>query len=456
MMSQEKLTSPGATYGSDTSLYTGDIVGGYDPNAELTGRNKFPIYREMRVSDPAVRSLEWMFRLPIGAADWSLRPAGDGPEDRVIADALGWNLGVKVEGDPYQNALGRLNQTWKESISQALFVMAYGCMCEEIIYSADVESWPDKDGDMHRIRPLIRLAPRFPITILDVDQDKTTGAIKQVEQDLPNTKPMPGDKVCWYVIDPEEDIYGTSVFRPAYGPWKLKRGLMTGAAIGWDRWASGLPVVRFPRNAPNAERRAEEIGRNVRTHERGWVALESGDDWSIDVLNGSGSIADPTPLLQHYDAQIAMAGLQQFTSLGTLQTGSRAVGQVLSNPYYEAAQAIADSVAAARMRQIFRKWVDYNFGSKYDIPELICSGIEADDLQLLASILTDLSSAGLSFTDPDTQNDIRRRLKLRELPPKVASALKKLPDSVGVTAPPKPGAPQDKNAPPGEGTSIAG
>lgn len=447
MTNRDTVKSAGAVYGKDTSVYTGNIFGGDDPNWELAGRDKFFVYREMRRSDPACRSLEWMFRLPLRAADWQLKPAGDGPEDKVIADCLGYNLGLKVEGNEYRNGLGLLSQTWEQSIAQALFVLTYGCMCEEQIYGKDTVKWVDADGDEHIFRPLTRLAPRMPVTILDVKVDPNTGEVTEVQQDLPDAKTMPGWKIVWYVTDPEDDVYGTSMFRPAFGPWKLKRGLMTGAAIGWDRWASGTPVVRFPKNSPAAEARAEAIGRNIRTHERGWVALESGEDWSIEILNGSGTIADPTPLLQHYDAQIAMAGLQQFSSLGVTQTGSRAVGDVLSKPYYEACQAVANDIASARMKQVFRPWVDYNYGKQYDIPELVCSGIEADDLQTLATILADLSSAGFSFTDAETQNDIRRRIKLPALPEKVQAAIEKLPPGVGLAG--------NKRAPAGEGGSIA-
>ena len=449
---------PGAVYGREDSPFTGSLIaGGDDTNPDLVGRLKFEVYREMRATDPAVRSLEWLFRMPIRAADWKFAPAADdNPVDLVVAHACGWQFGVQVEGITERFALGGLDQTWKESVQQGLLMMPYGCMAEELIWAKETETWVDADGDEHLIRRLTRLAPRMPITIMEAEWDETTGHLNWLEQDLPDSQRIPGWKVAWYALDREANHWGTSLFRPAVGPWRLKQGLMTSAAIGWDRWAAGLPVVTYPKagGAP-AEQRADAIGKGARTHERGWIALSDEPGWNFRVENVAGAINDPVPLLRHYDSQIGMAGLQQFSSLGTTERGSRAVGEVLAGPFYEAAQAIADDFAAMRTRQVVRRFVDMNFGEKVAVPTLTVTGIEADDIAILASVLADLSSAGFNFTDPDTQNDVRRRLRFRELPEEIAEAVGQLPEDVGLqrTPPRPPRGPSQ--APADEGGSIA-
>jgi hypothetical protein len=68
---------------------------------------------------------------------------------------------------------------------------------------------------------------------------------------------------------------GVSLLRAAWGPWELKKQLMISSGIAWDRWAAGIPVVRYPERWRRLScEKAEEIGRSIRTHERAYVAFE--------------------------------------------------------------------------------------------------------------------------------------------------------------------------------------
>lgn len=417
--------------GRDGSWYyqPGDIIGGDDSSDIMRGRGKYEILRRMR-TDPAVRSLEWMVKLPIRSGKWWLDAASEDPVDLMVAEFVSWQFGMDEK-----TALGRLSQPWKDSVNQALLCLPYGAMGEELIW-ADPEEWFDADGDPHYVRPLSRLAPRMASTISAFSVNAKTGDLDWIEQDLPDASRIPGDKLAWYSIDGEGgDIWGTSFLRAAYGPWKLKRALQIAAAIGWDRHAAGTPLVRYPPGGTGNRARAENIGRNWRSHERAWIAFEGPKEagWDVEVIGGSASLADPTPILSWYDHQIAMSGLQQFSSLGNTQTGSRAVGEVLVAPYYMAVTAIAEQFAATRMKHVIRRLVDLNFGTDIEIPELRIDDLAVEDIDQLARSISDLSTAGLTFTDADTVNDIRRRIKLRELPEELAATLDALPDNVGVT-----------------------
>lgn len=427
-----------ARYGADDVSWYGDLItGGQDPNPLLQGRERYEIFNEMRVSDPTVRSVLWMFKLPIRAADWSVEPASDDPADEIVADCVAWQFGLE---DHFNQ--GRLDLSWDESLQQALLCLDFGSMFEEIEW-ADPEIWTDQDGDPHWIRPMSRLAPRFPATIDKVTWDRT-GEIGAVVQDVPGTQPIPGERICEYILEREgKQWWGSSLLRPMYGPWRLKKALQIAAAIGWDRFAAGTPIVRYPvGGGPEALKRAEAIGRGYRNNERGYVALEgpkpspanpNPSSWDVEILSGSGSLADPTPLIRIYDEQIATAGLQHVSRLGMTGQGSRAVGDVFADTSYLAVQAIAKTVAAVRMKRAVRRFVDVNFGPTVSMPRLIVSKIQARNIPTLAASIADLSAAGLTFTDADTQNDIRDQLDLRHLPDDLAAALEGLPPEVGVT-----------------------
>jgi hypothetical protein len=418
------------TAGKDgDSWYTDVLTGGPDVNPALSGRAKYQAYDEMRKSDASVRSALWMVKLPIRSAVWAIEPAGGEhatPEDRLVADAVAWQLGLPdSEGRTRDD---QLDLSFDELMSQALLCLDFGAMFEELIWD-DAKAWRDADGDDHLLRPLARLAPRFPSSVQKIETDARTGRIRSLEQILPGARPIPGEKLSSIVLEREGvNWWGNALLRPMWGPWKLKKGLMVAAGIGWDRFASGLPVVRYPAGGSASDKRtAEEIGRNIRQHERGYVALEgprplaenAGAGWDVELLSGAHTLADPVPLLRWYSGQIAAAAVQQFSELGNTGQGNRALGETLVDPFFLAVQAVARQIARDRMRQVIRRFVDVNFGVEYDVPQLTVSKIQARNIALLSQAIGSLSAAGLNFTDRETQDDLRDVLDLRHLPENV-------------------------------------
>ncbi len=422
---------PEGVAGRDAASYLEEAAadvqaGGPDVNPALTGRAKYAAYQEMRLSDSAVRSALWTLKLPIRGGAWQIEPASNDPVDRFVADCAAAQVGLA--GEP-----GWLDLSWDQQLAQALLCLDWGCMFEEIVWARDTVAWRDGDGDQHVIRPVARLAPRFPATISRVTADSLTGRITRVEQDLPGAHPIPGEKVIHLALEREgRNWWGMSLLRAMWGPWRLKKALMVGAGIAYDRWASGVPVVRYPAGAAAAvKQRAEEIGRNLRQHERAYVCLEGppppAGGWDVSLLRGADAIADPVPLLSWFNRSIGEAAMQQFTSLGTTERGSRAVGEVLADPYWQAAAAIAGYIAEERQRQLLRRFVDHNFGADVATPKVTVSKLQARSVETLARSLSELADAGMNFTDRDTQNDIRGQLELPHLP-----------DDVGVEVTPPP------------------
>jgi hypothetical protein len=401
-----------------------------EQNPALQGRLKFQVYQEMRRSDTAVKALLYLVKLPIRAAQWDVQPLSDSAIDKTVAEALAWQFGIgHGEDDP-----GRLDLTWEEQLSQSLLMLDFGAMFEEMVWG-DVEQWEDSGGKTHPLRPLIRLAPRYPSTIADMPEgiktDQKTGLISQVKQDLPEANPIPGEKLAWYVLEREPPSwFGTSLLRSVYGPWKLKKGLMVAAAIGWDRYAAGVPVVRYPPNQQGAEEKANQIGRNLRTHERAYVSFEGPvpgpgqPGWDLDIKSGTGAMADPIPLLNFYNQEIATAGLQMFSELGTTGTGARAVGEVLADPYYLATQAVAKYIAEQKTRRLFSTFVAVNFPKGTKVPRLVVSKIRARNVQLLLDGVTKLADAGVPVLQRiEIVNDLLEELGLPPIPEDEADAL---------------------------------
>lgn len=417
------VQAPAGELGVDGDTWLAKFLGGGpDSNPQLTGAAKFEFYDEMALSDSMCRALLAMLELPIVGAIWDFDPASSQPIDRVVNEACRWQFGL----GGYE---GQLDQSWKRSLRQLLLKNRYGAMFEEVVWGDEVVTFAPKDdaASSRPIRPIARLAPRPPRTVKMVDF--TDGQVSKLTQLLPNTQPIPGGrdarKVCYYVREPRPGRWdGTSLLRAAWGPWQLKTELMIAAGIAWDRWASGIPVIRYPENGGASEvEKAEDMGRSVRNHERGYLAFQGPppsdlqpNGWDIDIKGGPSNLPDPTAMLQHYDLAILTAGLVQWMGIAiATKTGARATAQVQDEPYYMAIEADAEDVALERQRQAVRYFVDVNFGTQYDTPRLTVSKIQSEDVAQLAQTLANLKLAGLDFSDIPTQDDIRQRMHLPQV-----------------------------------------
>ncbi len=397
------------------------LTGGPDVNPELSGRAKFLVYDEMRKTDATVKSLLSFYKLTVRSATWSLDPRSkDDPVDRLIRDMVAANLGLEGED-------GWLNLSWGRLVDQGLAMLDMGCSFEELVWG-DVRSWRDADGDEHLVRPLSKLAPRQPASVQKIDWNPD-GTIKTLTQSIADTRPIPGDKLVYHVFEPGTSWDGTSVLRPAWGAWTLKKLLIISTGIGWDRYSAGLPVVWHP-DTPDGEEKAKVIGRNVRTHQRAYVHLpvpqggtRDDSEWGLEILNAATSLADPEKLLQWCSNQIAEAGLQHFTRQGLGQTGARATAETQADPFYLAAGAVAEDLARERARQVVRKLVEVNFGAEaaeYRSPRLTVSKLVARNIEVISKAISVLEPAGFTFADRESQDDVRDLLGLTKLPDDLA------------------------------------
>lgn len=401
-------------YGSHQGY--GSAYGYAEQNRELTGKRRYPIFDEMRLSDAAVRSLLLHVKLPILRAHWDVAPASEDPTDRAIADACRWQFGLGS-----RPGKGPLRGGFHTLLRQQLLFIDYGSMTSEIIWGGIVP-WVDEDGAIHNVRPIIKLGPRYPASI-DRYLDPQAGSreyLGGIIQGYDGSVKIPGSKLIHHVLEPENDHWeGTSMIRPCVGPWKLKKNLMIGGAIAMDRFASGIPVVRYPTGSDDrAKAKARGIARGIRTNEQAWVTFEGTPEegWDLNIVSGAGTVPDTLPLLRHYDLQIMSAGLAKFAELGTTETGSRAVGETLIDPFFQALEALAGQLAEDLTDQAVGRFVELNFGAEFDVPTLSCSKITAHDLDTVGRYLTSLSAAGLNVTDEPMAEHLRAIGGFPELP----------------------------------------
>lgn len=408
--------------GSDSEAWLADLYGGGpDVNPELTGSRKFRVFDEMAKTDPSVKGLLMYLGLSIRSAAWGLNPADeDDPVSVAIRDMVAWNLGLEGED-------GQLDLSWDGQMAQALKSLQFGCMFEECVWD-DARQWYDADGDAHLVRPLARLAPRWPVNLGKVT--RRNGRIVRLEQQLPKTSAISGEwdahKLVYLCPEPEGGHWeGVAVIRPAWLAWRLKKHLLVSAGIGFDRFAMGIPLVGHP-DTPEGEERGSEIGRNMRGHERAYVrypipqgGTKEDAEWAIEILKAADSLADPTPLIRVCNSQIAEAGMQQFTELGETATGSRATAAVQIDPFFLAVSTMADYFRRERSRQVIRRIVEVNFGreaAEKQTPVLTVSKLQPRNVQVIAQAISYLKDAGFRFDYRAAYEDLCEMLGLPEPP----------------------------------------
>jgi len=395
-------------YGSDgmDDFYSGFLAD--DPNPLWVTTDRYRVIREMQ-TDPSVSSALLLWKLPIRSATWRVDPASDDPTDLLVADACAWQLGIGTDDGP-------LSGGWSAVLAQSLRMLELGSMFEEKIWSPDTRTFKDADGNLHELLVVQHLGSRAPSTAQIIRTNEDTGELEHFEQWLPGTRPIPPAKLIPHAIGRKDGSWwGESMLRPMWGSWKLKKQMMIASGIGWDRWAAGIPEVRHPAGDGNA-RKAEQIGRSVRQNERGYLAFEATSEWEFKIHNGAATIADAVPLIRLYSEQIADAALAYFVNLASSQTGSRAVGDVLIDPFFEAVAEIAKQLGATYRRHLLREFVTLNFGADVDLPKVCTGRIGTRDIAMLCQALYDASSAGLDFKDAETQDAIRQILELPDLP----------------------------------------
>lgn len=410
----------GAEIGSNSDQWFDDLLPDAEENPELMGRLRYRLYDQMRLGDPTVRMAIWSMRGPLVGAEWGIKPAGANPVDRAVADYVAWNLGVPVLDDAMSGNAhsGWIYGGWSGCLAQSTLCLPYGSMSGELVWD-EVRIWADADGEPHVVRPLWRVAPRYPHTIAEYRPPKVgqRAGLGGLRQDL-SDRDIPGEKLLHHVLMPEDAPYtGVSLVRPAYTWWKLKKAVAVAGAVGFERWSGGIPEIRFPSSETGARQKANEIGRALRNHERAFVAFEGPEGnetlegWRMKIHTIAGQLNNGMDLLGFYDQQIIASAIAEWLRIGTAARGSSEFGKLLIEHFYQVLDAIGQQIASDYSLQLIDQLVGMNFGA-VDRPTMVLSRIQHEDVEAAAKVLTAGTAAGIRFDDLPTVNRLRRRAGL--------------------------------------------
>jgi hypothetical protein len=393
-------------------------------NPELAGNLRYARLDEMVLSDPVVAGSMLSVKLPQYGTEWRLREVSEDPTDLMVARACRRQFGLAGGEDDRDLYDSWIAGGWDAVLGTMGLHLDYGSMTAETVWGDDLVTWTDVDGQEHTILPIVRLAPRYPHSLTRYRGGPSAGIpLGGVYQDGVKAE-LPGAKLVHLVHQPHLSRFtGASILRPAYGLWRLKRKMIVSGAIGFDRFAAGTPLVWSPgTGGAEEERLARSIGRDMKNHERAYIWLrgkKAGPDtpgWDVQMLDGAGTLADPIPQLRHYDEQMVSAVLGRFFMLGSTDVGSRAVGEVLSEPFYQALNWHTARTARELTQQLVARFVAVNFGPDVAVPQIVPATIQQKNLPTRGEFLDRAAAAGLDIRDREAQNVIRGWVDLPPLP----------------------------------------
>lgn len=399
------MTQPATTtYVDDGSGWTGIYGGLVDAVLEYVPALTFPqsvrTYARMRHSPP-IRKVLSAYTRPITRTPWAVDGEGCRPEvTRQLADDLG--LPVKGQDAPPSGARRR-GVDWSDHLRVAVGDLTFGFQPFEAQY----------DRTSGRAR-LVALAERMPQTIADIKL-AADGSIAQVTQTATAGQKadpvIPASSLVWYVHDREGSNWtGTSLIRPAYGPWLLGDEMRRVLATSSRRFGMGVPTVEAPPNATPAQvAEAQRLASSIRVGDQSGAGLPAGFKYALAGLTGS--VPDTLAFIKYLDHTIADACGTELFELGNTDSGSRALGDVFLETWLGRVQSIADTHAAQATRQIAVPYVDANWGENEPVPRIVVGDVAASS-EITDESLQLLLASGAITADPALEEWIRKRRNL--------------------------------------------
>jgi hypothetical protein len=410
--------------------------------ADLTWPLSVRTFQKMR-HDPVLTSVVAAYRHPIMSSHWWVDPRG--ASDKMVGICAD-SLGLPVLGKPRDaGPLRRRGVQWRDHLRLASTIMlTFGHAPFEPVYDTSTGT-----------AMLATLGERLPASIVNiqVDPDGTLNSIEQV-QTLAGVKvqPIPGSRLLWYARDREGAAWqGSSILRPAFGPWLLKQEAIRVQATSLRRFGAGTPTMEpYPGSNPTQSQiaAAQEAASSVRVGDSGGVTTPG---FTLKILGITGTIPDSMPFLAYLDQQMARAALASMLDLGNTSNGSRALGATFADLLAIAQQSTAEMIAETATELCVRL-TDYNEGETANSPAVVVGDVAASR-QVLAQSIAALVTAKAISPDEELEKWVRDAYDLPQRttpipPPPVPPALQPAAPAPTDPAATPPDAPVPPDPPP--------
>lgn len=366
---------------------------------DLTPALAVQTYSQMR-RDPQLAAILTAYTLPILRATWAVDPAGCRDE---VAQLVADDLGLPVLGDDQPGAARTRGVAWQDHLRAALLHLTFGHAGFEL--EADVSSGQAR---------LVGLFERTQATIthLHLDEQGRLLGVSQDSRAYDDAPQIPADRLVWYVRDREgTNWYGTSLLRPSFAAFTLKREALRVLATSSRRFGMGVPTVEWASGVtptPAQMTAAQEAASAARVGDQSGLALPPG---ATLVLKGlSGGSPDTLAFVKFLNAEMAKSTLAQFLDLGQTETGSRALGQSFIDLFTLSIAAVASYCGEVATREIAARIVSWNWRDE-PVPRVVVTDVGTKH-EFTAEAIQALMQAGALQADPALEDYMRKAYQL--------------------------------------------
>lgn len=363
---------------------------------DLRGELLYQQIDRMRRSDPQVKAILSVLKMPILSASWHVQPAEDTEKDNQVAEWLEKRL---FEG---------MSMPWPDLLRHFLLYLDFGTMPFEMVWSVE------DDQEFRRPLAVVDLSPRMPYSIYEWRLNDR-GELASIEQWglLGEEVYIPANRLLVFVNEQEASNYrGVSILRAARKPWLLKERAEIVNNIALEKRAIGVDVGTLENTGEDSSDRedAEDVLMGLRSEERAYV-LET-QRFKYRVQGIEGNVLDPLPTIQYYDSMIATSIVAEFLAMGKDDTGSYAMHRDKSTFFLMLLDSVAGHVESVVNRQLIPMWVRYNFPNVEAMPMLQHGRMDRRDISVFTEALTKLLGSNVIEVTPALRAEVAEVMDL--------------------------------------------
>lgn len=368
--------------------------GGY-VNEEFLPELRYPraarVYQEMADNDAVIGAVLYFSEMLIRGAQWRVDAASTSKEDLANKKFL-------------EECMHDMEMSWNEFIAEALSMLVYGFSFHEIVYK--VRKGPHASSDKYRSKHSDgkigwrKLATRAQSTLVEweFNEEGEATAFIQMAPPLFKRVRIPLKKgLLFRTRVHKNNPEGKSLLRNAYRPWYFKKKIEEIEAIGIERDLAGLPLLIAPEDMDifdkddeemvMARQNAESIVKNIRNDSQAGLLLNNGWDFSL-VSTGGSRTFDTNAIINRYDFRIASVLLADIILMGTVGTGSFALGDIKGNMLSNSLEAqllnIADIINKQAVEDLFHL---NNIHPKNGYPTIVPAHVKKPNVKEVAMVL---------------------------------------------------------------------
>lgn len=398
---------------SGTPIVSGFVTDMQEYLPELRGRAALGTYEKMRRSDADCAAIAAACKLPIRAAEFKVIPGvKENQPDFAFAKQIAEDVEDMLFGglESTDERGNTTSQSFESVIENALLCLDYGVSGYEDLWVID--------RDRVRLR---KMASRLPLTFWQFPVEADGETLQAVVQwgyrgDKWVTATVPASKFTLFSYRKEgANFYGRSMFREAYQHWYVKNALYRIDSIACERNGMGIPTISGEGALSEEDKvSAGDWLQNVSANENLGLLLPPGRE--LKLIGVTGQAHDILPSIQHHSEMICRSALAMFMSLGTSQTGSRALGNVMVDFFQLSEEATARFICETIRETSIRRYCDFNYApgksGKIPYPRLIIPNIAVINPLDIMVAMKDVADSKLDFLQPDDETEDWLRKKI--------------------------------------------